>query len=185
MLQLGWLWPCPQIRRPDWKGFPRTNALAYSALSSVSKEKKFFNNDIRSTAEAGERSSAHQETDRYLQSYTSKLDRFSIRKEYISIMKRSSLQNFPFSCWQGFVCLMKPRHDTQHNTIKLYDTQHICTLSILTLSIMFLWVSILSIKSLSIECRYSDSHYNESQVLNCYAEWHYAECCHAESRGTV
>ncbi len=22
MFQLGWLWPCPQIIRPDWKGFP-------------------------------------------------------------------------------------------------------------------------------------------------------------------
>jgi hypothetical protein len=29
VLQLGWLRPCPQILRPDWKGFPRTNALAY------------------------------------------------------------------------------------------------------------------------------------------------------------
>ena len=23
------LWACPQILRPDWKGFPRTNTLAY------------------------------------------------------------------------------------------------------------------------------------------------------------
>jgi hypothetical protein len=27
----GWLWPCPQILRPDWKGFPRANLLAYWA----------------------------------------------------------------------------------------------------------------------------------------------------------
>ncbi len=86
--------------------------------------KKFYNNDIRSTAEAGERSNAHQETDRYLQSYTSKLDRFSVQWEYISIMKWSSLQKFPFSYWQGFMCLMKPRHDTQHNTSKLKTLRH-------------------------------------------------------------
>ncbi len=39
VLQLGWLWPCPQILRPDWKGFLRTDALAYWALSSVTKKK--------------------------------------------------------------------------------------------------------------------------------------------------
>ncbi len=39
-LQLGWLWPCPQILRPDWKGFPRMNPLAYCPhLLSVKKEK--------------------------------------------------------------------------------------------------------------------------------------------------
>jgi hypothetical protein len=26
---MGWLWPFPQILRPDWKGFTRTNPLAY------------------------------------------------------------------------------------------------------------------------------------------------------------
>ncbi len=40
--QLGWLWPCPQILRPDWKGFPRTNPLSYLASSSVMKEKSFI-----------------------------------------------------------------------------------------------------------------------------------------------
>ncbi len=45
VLQLGWLWPCPQILRPDWKEFPRANLLAYWASSSVTKEKSF----IRST----------------------------------------------------------------------------------------------------------------------------------------
>ncbi len=46
MLQLGWLWPCPQILRPHWKGFPRANALAYQASSSATKEKT-FNIDTR------------------------------------------------------------------------------------------------------------------------------------------
>ncbi len=32
----------PQILRPDWKGSPRTNALAYWALSSAMKEKSFI-----------------------------------------------------------------------------------------------------------------------------------------------
>jgi hypothetical protein len=41
VLQLGWLWTCPQILRPDWKGFSRTNSLAYWASSSVTKEKSF------------------------------------------------------------------------------------------------------------------------------------------------
>ncbi len=40
-LQMGWLWPYPQILRPDWKGFLRTNPLAYKALSSVTKEESF------------------------------------------------------------------------------------------------------------------------------------------------
>jgi len=39
---LGLLWPCPQILRPDWKGFPVTNPLAYWASSSVTKEKSFI-----------------------------------------------------------------------------------------------------------------------------------------------
>ncbi len=42
MLQWSWLWPCPQILRPDWKGFPRTNPLAYYASSSETKEKSFI-----------------------------------------------------------------------------------------------------------------------------------------------
>jgi hypothetical protein len=32
-LQMGLLWPCPQIQRPDWKGFLRANPLAYWASS--------------------------------------------------------------------------------------------------------------------------------------------------------
>jgi hypothetical protein len=39
---LDWLWPCPQILRPDWKGFPRSNPIAYWALSLVIKEKSFI-----------------------------------------------------------------------------------------------------------------------------------------------
>ncbi len=39
---MGWLWPCPQILRPDWKGFPRANPLAYWASLSVTKEKSFI-----------------------------------------------------------------------------------------------------------------------------------------------
>jgi hypothetical protein len=39
---LGWLWPCPQILRPDWKGFPMANPLGYWASSSVTKEKSFI-----------------------------------------------------------------------------------------------------------------------------------------------
>ncbi len=42
MLQLGWLWPCLKILRPDWKGFPRANPLAYWASSSVTKKKWFI-----------------------------------------------------------------------------------------------------------------------------------------------
>ncbi len=42
MLQLDWLWPCSQILRSDWKEFPRTNALAYLALMSATKEKSFL-----------------------------------------------------------------------------------------------------------------------------------------------
>jgi hypothetical protein len=42
VLQLGLLWPCPQILRPDWKGFPRASPLAYWALSSETKEKSFI-----------------------------------------------------------------------------------------------------------------------------------------------
>ncbi len=42
VLQLGLLWPCPQILRPNWKGLPRANPLAYGALSSVKKEKSFI-----------------------------------------------------------------------------------------------------------------------------------------------
>ncbi len=33
VIQLSLLWPCPQILKPDWKRFPRTNPLAYWALS--------------------------------------------------------------------------------------------------------------------------------------------------------
>ncbi len=39
---MGWLWTCPQILRPDWKGFPRTNTLAYWASSSATKEKSLI-----------------------------------------------------------------------------------------------------------------------------------------------
>ncbi len=39
---MGWLWPCPQILRQDWKGFPRANPLAYWASSSVKNEKSFI-----------------------------------------------------------------------------------------------------------------------------------------------
>ncbi len=48
VLQLRLLWPCPQILRPDWKGFPRENPLANRASPSVTKEKKFYNIDTRS-----------------------------------------------------------------------------------------------------------------------------------------
>jgi hypothetical protein len=39
---LGLLWPCPQILRPDWKGFPRAHPLAFWASLSVMKEKNFI-----------------------------------------------------------------------------------------------------------------------------------------------
>ncbi len=39
---ISWVWHCPQILRPDWKGFPRTNALAYLASSFARKEKGFI-----------------------------------------------------------------------------------------------------------------------------------------------
>ncbi len=42
MLQLGQLWSCPQILRPDWKGFPRANPLADWISSSVTKGKGFI-----------------------------------------------------------------------------------------------------------------------------------------------
>ena len=35
-------WVCPQILRPDWKGFPMANPLAYWASLSVMKEKSFI-----------------------------------------------------------------------------------------------------------------------------------------------
>ncbi len=41
-LPLGLLWPCPQILRPNWKGFIRTNTVAYMASSSATKEKSFI-----------------------------------------------------------------------------------------------------------------------------------------------
>ncbi len=46
-VQLGLLWPCPQIQRPDWKGCSRANPLAYWTSLSVTKEKKFYNIDTR------------------------------------------------------------------------------------------------------------------------------------------
>ncbi len=42
VLQFGLLWPCPQILRAEWKGFPRANPLAYFASSSVTKKKSFI-----------------------------------------------------------------------------------------------------------------------------------------------
>jgi len=39
---LGWLWPCPQILRPDWKGFLRINAPAYWVLPLAMNEKSFI-----------------------------------------------------------------------------------------------------------------------------------------------
>ncbi len=39
---MGLHWPCPQILRPDRKGLPRANPLAYWALLSVMKEKSFI-----------------------------------------------------------------------------------------------------------------------------------------------
>jgi hypothetical protein len=39
---LGWLWPCPKIIRPHWKGFPRANPLDYWATLSATKEKSFI-----------------------------------------------------------------------------------------------------------------------------------------------
>jgi hypothetical protein len=35
-------WVCPQVLRPDGKGLPRANPLAYLALLSVTKEKSFI-----------------------------------------------------------------------------------------------------------------------------------------------
>jgi len=40
--KLGLLWPCPQFIRPNWKGFPRANSLAYWASLSVTKGKSFI-----------------------------------------------------------------------------------------------------------------------------------------------
>ncbi len=39
---MGLFWPCPQILRPGWKGFPLANPLAYWATSSGTKEKSFI-----------------------------------------------------------------------------------------------------------------------------------------------
>ncbi len=39
---MGLLWPCPQILRPNWEGFPRANPLAYWALLSVMTEKSLI-----------------------------------------------------------------------------------------------------------------------------------------------
>jgi hypothetical protein len=43
VLQLGLLWPCPQILRPDWKGFPMATPLAYLGLIISDEGKKFYN----------------------------------------------------------------------------------------------------------------------------------------------
>ncbi len=45
MFQLGWLWPCPQILRPDWKGFPSLLGLIIS-----DEGKKFYNIETWITA---------------------------------------------------------------------------------------------------------------------------------------
>jgi hypothetical protein len=37
---------CPQILRPDWKGFPRTNTI-FLALIVSDEGKKFYNIDSR------------------------------------------------------------------------------------------------------------------------------------------
>jgi hypothetical protein len=42
VLQLGWLWPCPQVLRPDWTRFPRTNPLAYWASLWATTKKSFY-----------------------------------------------------------------------------------------------------------------------------------------------
>jgi len=42
---LGWLWPCPQIPRPDWKGFPSTKPSSLLGLSVNDEGKKFYNID--------------------------------------------------------------------------------------------------------------------------------------------
>ncbi len=39
---MGLFWPCPQIIRPDWKGLPSANPLAYWASLSVTKKKSFM-----------------------------------------------------------------------------------------------------------------------------------------------
>jgi hypothetical protein len=44
---LGWLWPCPQILRPDWKGFPSTNPSSLLCLLVSDEGKKFYNIDHR------------------------------------------------------------------------------------------------------------------------------------------
>jgi hypothetical protein len=44
VLQLGWLWPCPQILTADWKGFLRKPSSLLGLV--VSEEgKKFYNID--------------------------------------------------------------------------------------------------------------------------------------------
>jgi hypothetical protein len=36
---IGWLWPCPQILRPDWNGFPRKpSSLLDHAVSDEEKK---------------------------------------------------------------------------------------------------------------------------------------------------
>ncbi len=44
MLQLGWLWPSPQIVRPDCKGFPSYESSCLLGLVS-NEGKMFFNID--------------------------------------------------------------------------------------------------------------------------------------------
>ncbi len=42
MLQFGWLWPCPQILRPDWKGFSKNKRSSLLGLVVSDKEKSFI-----------------------------------------------------------------------------------------------------------------------------------------------
>jgi hypothetical protein len=42
---IGWLWPCPQILRPDWKGFSKDEPSSLLGLPVSDKGKKFYNID--------------------------------------------------------------------------------------------------------------------------------------------
>jgi hypothetical protein len=50
---MGWLWPFPQILRPDWKGFPRDKPSSLIGLVISDEGKKFYNIDTWCTFSLG------------------------------------------------------------------------------------------------------------------------------------
>ncbi len=45
MIQLGWLWPCPQILKPDWIRVSKDKPSSLLGLVVTNEGKKFYNID--------------------------------------------------------------------------------------------------------------------------------------------